>query len=318
MVDSVSDQPGVDEVNAGWTVSVPLSNNLEYRWRVSAVDEHGLAGDWSAFETFTVDSTNSAPGLVSWVDPVDGAQVEGLSPELVVTETSDDENDPLTYTFEVDLVSTFDGSELFQGTFAETNTGEVRWDLSEQDIELAEHHWYFARVRASDPQGAASPWVTITFFVRGANDAPPTPDLLRPDDGVRSYDAPTLVVSNVEDPEGDEVFYQFVVATDASLTDVLVSSDSVTSEPDRDETAWLVNAVLDGEVYWSARAVDSRGAQSDWAPARFLQSTDIDVSLGGSGCIGCSTPVSTPHSWPSKRALAFVSLFFFVVVRRRR
>ena len=319
--------PEARDLAGAWLVDVGLDEDVWYVWEVRAVDEHGLAGDWSTPEDFFHDTSNAAPAGVWFVDPLDGDVVGTVSPVLVATEAIDPEGQELTYRFEVDTVPTFDSVELVAADVPETLLGEVAWDLLDDGVELPEDVTVHARVRAVDPGGVGSEWDVISFFVAGDNGAPGVPELLVPEDGTElEATTPSLVVSNVTDPEGDLVFYDFLVARDLELTDVVTAQAGVLegSGDDGDElyTSWRVDVELDGELFWSARAVDELGAASEWAAASSftvgggeLPPTDDDgITTGGASCDCESSVVGASGGGPAVLLLGLLALG----IRRRR
>jgi hypothetical protein len=270
------------DVTGSWLLDIELEEDTWYAWQVRATDEHGLAGDWSEPEDFFYDTSNAAPEGVVFVDPLDGDVVGTTSPVFVATEGVDPEGLPLSYRFEVDLVASFDSEELVGADLPETGLGEVAWDLSDDGIELPEDVTVFARVRGIDDGGVGTEWDVISIFVAGDNTPPELPELLAPEDGAETADTtPTLVVGNVEDPEGDLVFFDFVVARDEALTDVVAAATQILTgsgtEGNEDQTSWRVDPALEGTLYWSARSVDELGAASDWATPFALTVTGADI-----------------------------------------
>jgi hypothetical protein len=300
---------------AEWALSLDLTEDEIYAWEVRAVDEDGLAGDWADPETFFVNTVNQSPGDINFTAPSPGAEIEEQDPTLSCTETNDPENEVVTYAFDLSLSASFD----VDGPSADiehTDTGEASWSLSDDGVTLDENLTWYARVRAEDELGAASSWDEISFFVRGPNDPPAVPVLVGPEDGADAGGA-VFVAAHAEDPEGDDVTYEFVVAADEELTDPVGGEADIApgagSQGTADQTSWEADLALSGTVFWSARAVDDRGAASDWAPARELRA-GRSVLLEEPGAVeeGCRLSVAAPAAsilWP----LALL----FVLVRRR-
>ena len=134
---------------------------------------------------------------------------------------------------------------------------------------------------------------------------------------------PVVAIGHVEDPEGDSVVYDIVVARDAELTDVFGSIEGLAPGAGplggADQTTWQLTARLNGTYYWSARAVDDQGAASDWAAAWSFSFDDsdplppVDDTLTG-GCDSCESSLadgSVPTAWA-------LLLLLVPVLRRRR
>ncbi len=313
-----------------WMLDVALTDDSGYWWTARAVDDEGLPGDWAEAEDFFLTTENGAPDAPVFIDPLDGDQIVEISPRLLATEVTDPEGGDVVYQFEIDQVGTFDSIDYRTATVPETFTGSVWWDLADAGIALDENAWAFARVRAIDEEGIASAPDTITFFVRGPNDAPDMLTLISPADGSTVPGlGVVMVLGNVDDVENDLVFYDFLLARDPEMTEVVFSSDGVAegSGPDEgeDTTSVLVPVTLLGEYYWTARAVDELGEASDWAvPFRFVATGDQDTGpvvdpdsfVGGSGCKGCASSMSATERPTTLWLLALLP--GALLVRRRR
>ena len=117
------------------------------------------------------------------------------------------------------------------GSFNQRSSEAVEF-VGDDGVELEENLWWNARVRAVDQDDGTSAWDLIRFFVRGDNDPPHVPVLISPEDGSTLGDsAPVLAVAHVEDPEGDLVLYELMVARDAELTDVIAKITADSREP---------------------------------------------------------------------------------------
>jgi len=249
-----------------WTVDVALTEDSTYAWDARSVDPDGLTSAWTTPQGFLVDTANSAPAAIAWVAPLDGDDLASVSPLLEVSASTDPEDEVLTYTFEIDTVSTFDG-----GDYDTADSADPTWDLDADGVALTENTSWFLRARVADARGAASDWATIEVFVRGDNDAPDAPVLIAPVDGtsqLTTVPSPTFVVAHAEDPEGDEVVYSIRVARDEALTDIIdqVSdlAPSAGSEGTADQTSWAPTDSLGaGDYFWSAAATDADGASTD-------------------------------------------------------
>ena len=302
--DVVASGTGVvgDGLAAAWTVDVTLAEDTLHTWTVRAVDEHGLAGDWAASESFFLSTEDAAPTDTVFLSPEDGSVVATLTPLITASESSDPEGGDVVYRFELDSVATFDGPD-----YATTTETTPEWDLDLDGIELSENTTFFARVRAEDLAGIESATDTISFFVSAANDAPVVPMLSAPADGAEASATPTLVVNAPGDPEGDVVFIEFVVAQDEALQDVVLTEDGVVVT-DTGTVSWTVPQRLEGAHWWTARAVDEQGAASDWAtPWSF-------VAPGGETEPGCQCESSVVHG----PAIGIWVLLPLVGLRRRR
>ncbi len=302
------------EADLLWPVDAPLPDNAAFAWDVRAVDEHGLTSDWSDPQEVRVDTANDPPGAVQLLDPEDGDELEELSPTLTASDTTDPDGDPVSWTFQLDVDPSFDSSAL-----QEASVDQASWALADDGVELEEDRTWHARVRAEDPHGAASPWHWISFFVRGDNDAPAIPELLSPVAGFSGPlgTSPTFVWLHSEDPEGDPVTYDVVVARDSALTELFDGVNGVEpgAGPDGTEhrASWQSSAAFDGGFYWSARAVDDEGEASEMAFPRFFEivemGDDDDSAAGDDDDVGGGVPrrrwgTPTPGATPTTRGMA--------------
>ena len=92
-----------------------------------------------------------------------------------------------------------------------------------------------------------------------------------------------------------------------------------------DATSWRVDTNLNGDLFWSARAVDEFGAASEWALPFTLtvQGGEPEVVipddvLGGGGPVDCSCNSSIVAASPSGHAALLLLLLLPLSARRRR
>jgi transposase-like protein len=160
LVTSVS---GADQI---WQVDVPLDENRTYSCRVRAVDEHGAASSWSPSVGFTVNTTNEIPTAPSVNSPVSGGTVTSVLPTLSVNNSTDPDDEILTYDFEIysdrDLSNRVDSEVVNQG---DTITS---WTVSQ---ELNDNTLYYWRSRADDGQlaGGWMPTAVLLVETEGAD-----------------------------------------------------------------------------------------------------------------------------------------------------
>ncbi len=320
------------EVNGSWQIDVALEEDLGYAWTATATDEHGLAGEAALPELFFYTLSNGAPEGIELVSPADGSSVADPSPVLVATAGSDPEEGPIVYHFEVDSVASFDGSELASSSVEGAEGETVEWDLAADGLELGQNAVAYARVWGVDEAGISSVPHTISFEVRGDNDPPAVPTLLAPEDGATADSVtPALEAAEVEDPEGDLVFYDFVVARDLELTDIVAGGEGLGllggTGPlgNQGATSWRVDQNLDGDLYWSARAVDEYGAASEWALPFAIKveggEPEVEIPpdvLGGSGPVDCSCSSSLVAVAHEGQAGLLALLLLPALSRRRR
>jgi len=284
-----------------WDIDAVLTSETFYGWQVRAVDQASRASAYSAVEFFGYDTDNQAPEATVFVEPTDGGSVDSLTPIFVVSESLDPEGGPVTHEFMLDALESFDSEELFVAELVGDGAGgEARLEF-EPGVALTEHATYHARIQGRDLEGGVSGIDQIAFFVRGDNDPPSVPELVSPAPLFIVDSNPTLTSGEAVDPEGDAVSYEFIVAVDSGLTNVLATGTSTTTSFDVEET-------LAGGAWWSARSVDEHGAASGWAEPRWLVAEDPTWGT----CVAALGPTRSPTS-----AALLLALLGLVGLRRR-
>ncbi len=256
-----------------WQVPVNLNENTSYYWRAQA-DDWLDVGPWMTPAVFYVNTANDAPTVPVITAPADGSEIESLSVDIIITNSTDPESDPLTYTFELDTVNTFDSPDLISASGIAEGTGTTTWST----VGLTDNTWYYVRTKASDGQ-AESPWSAVTgFFVNTVNDQPTVPVLANPSDGsgVNVF-LPELSVINSTDLDGDMLTYNFEVYTDPAMSNLVDSAASIAEMSQI--TAWTVSvSLVENQIYyWRARAYDG-ALYSGWTtPSSFMVNTANDA-----------------------------------------
>jgi len=301
--------------DVSWAVDVTLDEDATYAWTVRTVDADGLDSGWVTAETFLASATNGPPAGVVFTNPLEGDALFTTSVVFAAAEAVDPEGTAMDYQFEFDAVATFDGAGYATATLPGTGTGTVEWAIADDGLSLPENATAFARVRAIDADGLSSASDTISFFVRGENDPPEVPTLISPEDQAVTEGYLIFEVSEPVDPEGDVVTVDFRVwqGEDSTITEgigvPLDGSGRVT---------WESDVELDGDLFWSARAVDADGAASAWAEAFTIVSPEPpgdDDDDGGGGSTGCDCASSV--AGPGGR-VGWLLLLVPLVLRRRR
>jgi hypothetical protein len=246
--------PGA-EGSTTWVVDLPLTNHTVYYWLAKAMDAKGATTDTPA-RPFTVNTGNTAPTAPVILSPLVGGQTATPTTALTIMNSTDAENDLITYVFEIDTVNTFDsGNKQTSGPVIQGSGGSTSWSVTN----LIENKRYYWRVKAQDGR-TETDWVAGNFLMNAVNEAPPAPTVRNP--GSESWVAtqtPVLEVNPVLDPEGDAVRYQFEVYRAATFAKV---ADGIS-----DSSVWTGPVALDDKTTysWRVRAIDPQGAASDWS-----------------------------------------------------
>lgn len=240
----------------------------------------------------TVEGVNLPPTTPTPISPTDGEIVATTTPGLTVTNATDPDSDPLTYEYE--LYETLAATAPDQtASIAEDASGETTW-TPDPIPENANAVW---RVRAFDgnTDNGYSAWSEFFHFqVNLANDPPPAPTLVKPDEGaVVQTRTPTISATNVLDPEGQDVKLHLEVASDAAFTTLVDESPALDPAPGT-TTAWTTTQTLDFDASYFARAwaEDSEGARSDYSNIHGFRikpnSLPPTPTLGGTFAAGCT------------------------------
>jgi subtilase family serine protease/flagellar hook assembly protein FlgD/WD40 repeat protein len=247
-INGVSEGPGTTP----WHLPSLLDEDATYWWQSRARDALG-ASPWFDPVAFTVDSFNASPSAPTPLRPIDGVTVTTLSPELAVGPASDPEHDPLTYTFQLDRVPSFDSPALQVSPALPQGATETVFTAANALTDNTRYYW---RAAANDGH-TSGPWAGSDFFVNLGNDAPTAPVALQPPDGgIVTSPTPTLRVRNATDADGDALTYAFEVrdALDAVVVSIAGVPETVA------ETAWPVAIALteNATFTWRARAFDGQ------------------------------------------------------------
>lgn len=261
---------GVDSTT--WKVPQDLTDNTRYWWRVRAFDGT-LYSEW-ANGRFTVNLFNDPPRPPVPSSPNHGAEVDSLTPMLVVTNTSDPDGDPVKYGFEV-----FGDAKGALPVASVQNLqpgigGVTAWTVS---APLQANHEYWWRASAADPSGALTESALQRFLVDPRNLTPSIPAVQEPANAtVVTGPNSALTIVNAIDPEGDTLAYFFELDRSPTFN----STAKRLSPPvpaGNGMTTWSVTGLADNTLYyWRVRADDGRHA-GPWANAQFRVSASDDA-----------------------------------------
>lgn len=265
VVAQANDLPENVSGSTSWTVLTPLLNHTTYYWRVVAKDALG-AQTASSARPFVTNTGNTAPSTPIILSPAAGSESDNPNTTLTIQNSSDAENDLLTYVFEIDTVNTFDSSDKrSSGQVIQSGNGNTSWLAAN----LVENKRYWWRVKAQDGR-AESAWTGADFLMNAVNEAPPVPTIKNPGNGAwMATQQPSLEANPVVDPDGQVVRYQFEVYKNAALT------QKVTDGISPNTSLIMPLALADKSTHWwRVRALDAREMASPWsAPAVLYVST---------------------------------------------
>ncbi|MCJ7547064.1 MAG: Ig-like domain-containing protein, partial [Deltaproteobacteria bacterium] len=251
-----------------WQVPQALAEHAWYYWQVRASD--GVSVSPWATGSFFVKTTNSPPGPFQISAPLDGGEVTTLTPMLEVTNSIDPDGDAVSYEFEV---YADEGMTLLsaQATGVTPGPDKTAWQVTPT---LADHTWYFWRVRAGD-RFSYNLWVYGKFFVNTANNPPGQFQISAPLNGAAvSTQTPVLEVTNSVDPDGDAIAYTFEVYADQGMGTLVTSGGNIPAGK-FGFTTWGITTPLspNATYYWRAIATDEHGASTETALSAFMVNT---------------------------------------------
>lgn len=221
----------------------------------------------------------SAPTTPAPLYPHPNIEVEDATPELVIENSTDTQNNDIDYEFEIyedEALTQLVGSDDRVAMMETPNeitlyamvadlgyTGVPRgntvtsWQVP---VDLPDNSRYYWRVRSNDQDGS-SLWAYYDFFVNTANDPPGAFGAAFPEDntGVDTL-TPTLSVMNSGDLDNDVVTYTFSVFSDDTCQTLVAASGAVTQGAGA-STAWTIPSPLEDQTYyyWQATADDGNG-----------------------------------------------------------
>jgi hypothetical protein len=254
-----------------WVLSQDLSDNAWHFWRVRATDGLGFS-QWT-YGSFFVNTANDPPGAFQISSPADRTEVSSLAPLLAVTNSTDVDEDELTYTFEVYAdsgMSTLIASVAGVASGLDGSTSATVWPS------LSDNAWYYWRAIATDEHGASTATGLAAFFANTANDAPGAPGLVEPAGSaeVSSLEV-DLIAANATDMDGDPLTYVFELDK-VNTFDSLAKKVSANLPEGSGRTAWRVAGLEENTwYYWRVKASDG-AAESPWATATFFVNTNND------------------------------------------
>jgi hypothetical protein len=244
------------------TLTVPESKLIpkgEYYWWALAYDGR----EWSQIsekrKVKIITPTNYPPSIPTLLSPANNTTVSPTPTFKVKSEDPDGDQ----VKFEVEVVKGSETKKFETGFFA--SGSEATFTVPEnQSLSSGQWSW---RARAIDSKGAASGWSeTRTFIV---NRPPLTPVLLSPEDKAFVLSTLTLKVK-AEDPEGERV--KFIL--ELTQGETMKNFETISINSGEELTFTVPEKLSAGKWQWRAKAIDTKGAESEWSELRtFVVST---------------------------------------------
>lgn len=203
------------------------------------------------------DPTRSGiPDVPTPLSPDDEAWVVTSTPDLVIANAFDPDNDVLTYSFQVAEDPEFRRVHFAEQAVVEGPEGRTSWRVR---LPLREGLTYFWRARASDGPFHSEYSQPRSFTVNSFPEPPNLPELQAPrDGGPVATPTPELTVAAVHDPDGDPVAIHFELYADEAGLDLV--QGVVTAQERGDAVVIGVPdppLAEDTDYWWRAEAVDS-------------------------------------------------------------
>ena len=269
--------PNVVEGSSGytsWQVPEELADNAWYYWESNVYTQ--TVYSQNAYGKFFVNTQNDAPGAFSLSQPLSGATIDIVRPELSITNSVDIDEDAITYKFEV--YSDSELTQLIASSHVDSGSdGSTTWKV---DVNLVEGHEYFWRVIAIDEHGLETISESVnSFTVNYLNVAPEAPGIISPVDYAEvTTTVVDLTTTVAVDLNEDPLSYKYQVDTVETFdSENLIDSDFV-SIGDNDPVVWRTPELQDNtKYYWRVKAFDEEMAESSWVTSQFFVNSVNDA-----------------------------------------
>jgi len=257
-----------------FTPASGLNDNTRYWWRARAYDGAQLYSDW-VNSSFFVNLFNNPPETFNLASPAPGAQVSTLTPTLSWVNTTDVENDAITY-------SVFVYTDVTQSTIVASATdlppqpgASSSWELS---TPLTNHTTYYWNVVAHDALGAQTSTFARSFTINTGNTAPTAPTIVSPADGSEFGPSTVdLTIGNSTDADGDVVTYVFEIDTVSTFDSGNKRASGEIIQTSSSTTTWSVGELVENVRYWWRAKARDGTAESEWVVASFLKNAANDA-----------------------------------------
>jgi plastocyanin len=255
-----------------------LDENRRYFWRARAYD--GISESGWVEASFIVNEFDEAPSRPGLSSPGNNTKVSSLKPVLEITNSTDPDNDNITYRFEIfnsepsGNIPT--GDPVSWGIVNQESDGTTSWVAgSGQGITiLNDNTQYWWRARAIDADNISGEWAGFfSFTVNLANVAPTRPEIDSPvsNSRVDSYTPLLTVINSIDEDYGDVITYTFQVDTQNSFNSEGSGpvEEAIVKEGSNGKTSWRTSELMENTKYhWRVKASDG-SAESSWISSSF-------------------------------------------------
>ena len=282
------------DAQVSWQVPTPLENGSVYYWRSRSSDGIDTSNYCDNCSFSVAVSGNSAPYAPILISPLNGSTTSMTSPELVVQNGTDDDGDPLTYTFEL-----WDASQsgiITSASGIPSGSQSTNWTV---DVTLDYQTDYQWRARCFDGIDY-SDWMGWAGFTTSAadagNSAPTIPVPLLPDNGTTVSNTPiVLTVENSTDADGDSLLYDFFVYSDAGVNNMVTNVRNVQQQPIHTSAILEFTPVNGQTYYWRCWATD-HDEYSEFSTVTNFRYVQLSVDADEFATAARPEPGSVVHS----------------------
>ena len=247
-----------------------LKEDRTYYWRVRATNGTETT-NWTKTVSFKINANSAVPVTPAANTPQNGASVADLTPDIVVNNILDLENDTHTYDFELY------GDEyklVLLETAADIPEGDEDITVWHVESHLNNNTWYWWRARAVDSLAQESPWTDLESF-QVVIPPPASPVVSTPLDGEGMPDVtPAISIINVAGVEDVTHSYSFELFSDEEMLTPIDSGANI-PEAEGSVTNWQVETLLNNNTWywWRSKTTDSLFQESSWSRLYSFQTT---------------------------------------------
>lgn len=207
---------------------------------------------------FTGSISNHPPRVPTLLAPEHNQTIPDTGSPTFRLKTEDIDGDRVKFEIQVakgDDIRAFSTGYVASGQEAEFTVP------AEQALIAGQWSW---KARALDERGAIGNWSAARSFTIGINTPPAVPTLINPANGATVSATPSLTLRS-NDPDGERVKLEIQVTNGTETR--TYSTDYVDSSTEAVYTVPADQPLSDGQWSWKARAIDERGAESEWSEA---------------------------------------------------